>query len=259
MVEAKSTQTAPDAPALERSGRDQASEDPGVQTDEGGQSSALRREMERYAFVKWVLRLLAAALILAGASVAAVVIAGVMVRKRPTYTLVAPPSLAAEADAFYAGEPEANLDDLIIFLNTTLPLMHKVDDRGSPDLLLLRSLVTPAIYEEVRAELGRSARTAKQNLIIQNLVITRIEDVDVKKDRGRVGAYVKGYLTIIIQSRNKHVIMPYRAEVVMDLTPPSRLNRFPFVMVRREVRTDKAATEWDSVRAMANVQGSKGK
>jgi hypothetical protein len=33
------------------------------------------------------------------------------------------------------------------------------------------------------------------------------------------------------------------------MAPPSRLNRFPFVLIRREWRIDKAALEWDETRA----------
>jgi hypothetical protein len=68
-------------------------------------------------------------------------------------------------------------------------------------------------------------------------------------ERGRLSAYVRGYLAIIVQSTNKPVVLPYRAEVLLEMAPPSRLNRFPFVLIRREWRIDKAALEWDETRA----------
>jgi hypothetical protein len=37
--------------------------------------------------------------------------------------------------------------------------------------------------------------------------------------------------------------------VLLEMAPPGRLNRFPFVLIRRDWRIDKTALAWDAIRA----------
>ena len=206
-------------------------------------------EVKRYAYVRWLLRVLTASVILNGAVITILFLAGLIAGQRPTLQLNAAPSLRAEADAVFGKNTEVNVDDLLLYVNTVLPLMHRVDDRGSPELPLLRGLVAPAVYDQAEAEARRGAPLAKKNYVIQNLVVTRVDDVVTDTERGRLSAYVRGYLAIIVQSTSKPVVLPYRAEVLLEKAPPGRLNRFPFVLIRRDWRIDKAATGWDESRA----------
>ena len=206
-------------------------------------------EVKRYAYVRWLLRVLTASVILNGVVIMILFLTGLVAGQRPTLQLNAAPSLRAEADAVFGKNTEVNVDDLLLYVNTVLPLMHRVDDRGSPELPLLRGLVAPAVYDKAEAEAKRSAPLAKKNYVIQNLVVTRVDDVITDTERGRLSAYVRGYLAIIVQTTNKPVVLPYRAEVLLEMAPPGRLNRFPFVLIRRDWRIDKAAIDWDEARA----------
>ena len=206
-------------------------------------------EVKRYAYVRWLLRVLTASVILNGVVLTILFLTGLVAGQRPTLQMNAAPSLRAEADAVFGKNTEVNVDDLLLYVNTVLPLMHRVDDRGSPELPLLRGLVAPAVYDKAEAEAKRSAPLAKKNYVIQNLVVTRVDDVITDTERGRLSAYVRGYLAIIVQTTNKPVVLPYRAEVLLEMAPPGRLNRFPFVLIRRDWRIDKAAIDWDEARA----------
>lgn len=168
--------------------------------------------------------------------------------QRPPMVMVAPDSLDESERTLFGADTEVSVDDLYLYLNSTLPLMHQLDETGAPNLLLLRGMVAPELYEEAAFELAKSEKQAKKNFIVQNLIITRIQDVVVDKERGRVNAYVKGYLAIIVQSRGKNVILPYRADVIMDMQPPSRLNRFPFQMLKRQWKVGQTAMDWDGTR-----------
>lgn len=206
-------------------------------------------EIKRYAYVRWLLRVLIASVILNGIVLLVLFVTGLMAGQRPTMQLNAAPSLRAEADAVFGKKTDVNVDDLLLYINTVLPLMHRLDDRGAPELPLLRGLVAPAVFDKAESEAKRSAPLAKKNFVIQSLVVTRVDDVVTDNERGRLSAYVRGYLAIIVQSTNKPVVLPYRAEVLLEMAPPSRLNRFPFVLIRREWRIDKAALEWDETRS----------
>ena len=211
--------------------------------------SAVASENKRYAYVSWLLRVLNASILTNAFCLVLLVMTAIMAGRRPLVQLNGPPSLRAEAQEMFGRDTEVNVDDLLIYLNTVLPLMHRIDDRGAPELPLLRGLIAPSVYEMAQKEAERGAKLAKKNFIVQNLVVTKVEEVEILRDRGRISAYVRGYLAIIIQSKNKSIILPYRAEVLMEMAPPSRLNRFPFVLIRREWKTDKAALEWDTLRA----------
>lgn len=211
--------------------------------------SAVAIENKRYAYVSWLLRVLNVSILTNAFCLILLVMTAIMAGRRPVVQLIGPPSLRAEAQEMFGRDTEVNVDDLLIYLNTVLPLMHRIDDRGAPELPLLRGLIAPSVYEMAQKEAERGAKLAKKNFIIQNLVVTKVEEVEILRDRGRISAYVRGYLAIIIQSKNRPIILPYRAEVLMEMAPPSRLNRFPFVLIRREWKTDKAALEWDTQRA----------
>jgi len=206
-------------------------------------------ELRRHAYVGWLLNILTLSLMVNVFVVLVLLVAGWQAGVRPQMQLTAPNSLRKEADITF-GKEDVNLDDMLLFINTVLPLMHRLDDRGDPDLPLLRGLVAPDIFAKAESDASRQAVQAKKHFIIQNLVVTRIEDVEQDSKHGRVSCYVRGYLAIIIQSSKKNVVLPYRAELLLEMAPPSRLNRFPFVLVKREWRIDQAALDWDSERTV---------
>ena len=216
--------------------------------------SAMGKELKRYAYVKWLLRVLTVSILINVAVVAMLFVAGLLAGHRPLVQVTARPSLAAEAEAFFGSETKVSADDLLFFLNTVLPLMHRIDDRGNPELPLLRGMISPKEYERVEKEMVRLSDLAKKNIAIQNLVVTRVEDVEQDSSGSRISAYVRGYLAIIVQTSNRFTVVPYRAQVLLELNPPSRLNRFPFVLLKRDWRMDKAAIDWDAERAAMKAE-----
>ena len=217
----------------------------------------MHNEVKRYAYVRWLLRVLALSIGINYACLLVLLIAGIISGQKPAMQLNAAPSLKAESEEFFGKKTEVNIDDLLLYVNTVLPLMHRLDDRGAPDLPLLRGLVAPAVFEKADQEAKRSTPLAKKNFVIQNLVVTRVTDVVTDNDRGRLSAYVQGYLVIVVQSTNKPVVLPYRAEILLEMSPPSRLNRFPFVLIRRDWRIDKAALDWDESRGQSSLTATK--
>lgn len=218
---------------------------------EGTLGAPLAAEIKRYAFVRWLLRLLGASLALNAFAAAVLVLAGVLAMRRPPQHLVAEPSLKSAASALFGHDTQVNVDDLLLYLNTVLPLLHRLDDRGAPDLPLLRGLISAREYEIAAAEAARDVALARKNFVVQSLILTRVDDVAADNDHGRISAYVRGYLAILVQSTSRAVVLPYRAEVLLEMAPPSRLNRFPFVLIKRQWKINQAALEWDKARAPA--------
>lgn len=219
--------------------------------------SAVHNEVKRYAYVRWLLRVLGLSIGINYVCLLVLLIAGLVAGQKPVLQLNAAPSLKADAEDSFGKKTEVNIDDLLLYVNTVLPLMHRLDDRGAPDLPLLKGLVSPSVFEKADQEAKRSTPLAKKNFVIQNLVVTRLTDVVTDNDRGRLSAYVHGYLVIVVQSTNKPVILPYRAEILLEMSPPSRLNRFPFVLIRRDWRMDKAALDWDESRSKSSLSTAK--
>ncbi len=208
-------------------------------------------EIKRYSYVRWLLRILTASLALNVFAAAALALAGIFAGHRPAMQLTARASLRSEATQMFGRDTQVNVDDLLLYLNTVLPLMHRLDDRGAPDLPLLRGLISVHEYEKAAAEAARDLAIAKKNFVVQSLVITRVEDVEADNAHGRISAYVRGYLAIIVQSTSRPVVLPYRAEVLLEMAPPSRLNRFPFVLIKRDWKVSRAAIDWDAARVLA--------
>ena len=206
-------------------------------------------ELKRYAFVRWLLRVLGVSAMLNVFVLLCLGMGWILAGQRPLMQLTAPTSMREEADAFF-GKTEINYDDLLLFIHTTLPLLHQIDDRGAAAMPLLRGMISPSVFEVAAREAGRATQLAKKHYAVQNLVVTRVTDIIADSKRGRVSCYVRGYLAIIIQSSGKNVILPYRAQVLLEMIPPSRLNRFPFMLVKRDWRIDKEALAWDAERAL---------
>ena len=154
------------------------------------------------------------------------------------------PSLKEAAAAFY-GVPDISYDAVAFFLNGCLPLLYAIDDSGHPLLPLAQGLVAPEVYGDAERRLGASGPDVQANRMTQGLALTGIADVVTDARSGRAAAYVRGYLTVTVRHAEAQ-FFPWRAQVLLAINPVSRLNPYPFYILRCEERTGPEAPAWDS-------------
>jgi len=164
-------------------------------------------------------------------------------RQKPPVVVRARPSLKEAAAAFYGG-PEITYDQMAFFLQGCLPLLVAADGSGHPFLPLVQGLVAPEIYRAAEQGLNRSGGAMAANRMTQALTLTGVEDVVSDAPSGRAGAYLRGYLTVTVR-RAAAEFFPWRARVVLAVNPVSRLNPYPFYLLRCEQRTGPEALAWD--------------
>jgi len=164
-------------------------------------------------------------------------------RQKPPVVVRARPSLKEAATAFY-GRPEITYDQMAFFLQGCLPLLVAADGSSHPLLPLVQGLVAPEIYRAAEQELNRSGRAMTANRMTEALTLTGVEDVVSDAASGRAGAYLRGYLTVTVRQA-KAEFFPWRARVVLAVNPVSRLNPYPFYLLRCEQRTGPEALAWD--------------
>ena len=164
-------------------------------------------------------------------------------RKSPV-VVRAGPSLK-EAAAKYYGEPDVAYDAVAFFLNGCLPLLYSVDDSGHPLFALVQGMVAPEIYSQAERRLNSSGPEVKANRVTQGLALTGVSDVVADARSGRAAAYVRGYLTVTLRHAEAQ-FFPWRAQVLLAVNPVSRLNPYPFYVLRCEERTGPEAPAWDS-------------
>jgi hypothetical protein len=133
---------------------------------------------------------------------------------------------------------------MAFFLHGCLPLLVAADDTGHPLLPLVQGLVAPSIYDTAEKSLSQSEPTMAANRMTQALTITGVDQVMADPKSGRAGAYLRGYLTVTLR-RAQAEFFPWRAQVVLAVNPVSRLNPYPFYLLRCEQRTGPAASAWD--------------
>ncbi len=163
-------------------------------------------------------------------------------RKAPLVVRAAP-SLKEAAATFYGATP-VSYDQLVFFLQGSLPLLYSLDERGHPLLPLAQGLVAPDVYHEAERRLTASERDVRANRMTQSLTITGVSDVVADSKSGRAAAYVRGYLTITVPQQNA-TFFPWRAQALLEANPVSQLNPYPFYLLRLEKKLGAEAVAWD--------------
>lgn len=162
---------------------------------------------------------------------------------KPAIVVRAAPSLKEAAAAFY-GVPEISYDQVAFFLHGCLPLLYAADDGGHAMLPLAQGLVAPDIYSEAEHRLNESGADVAANGMTQSLSITGMTDVVADAKSGRAAARLRGYLTVTAH-RTEARFFPWRARALLEVNPGSRLNPYPFYLLRFEQRTGPEALAWD--------------
>jgi hypothetical protein len=168
--------------------------------------------------------------------------------KQPVVVRAAP-SLKQAAAAFY-GDREVSYDQLAFFLNGCLPLLYATDDGGHSLLPLAQGLVAPEIYDEAEKRLNAARPEVLSHAMTQGLTLTEVTGVVADSASGRAAAYLRGYVTVTVD-RAAARFFPWRARVLVEANPVSRLNPYPFYLVRCEQRTGPQALAWDDSAADA--------
>ena len=171
-------------------------------------------------------------------------------QRKPAVVVRAAPSLKESAAAYY-GAPEVSYDQVAFFLHGCIPLLYATDDDGHAMLPLAQGLVSPEIYGEAEHRLNESGADVAANRMTQTLTITGLTDVVADARSGRAAARVRGYLTVTMR-RSEARFFPWRARVLLEVNPVSRLNPYPFYLLRFEQRTGPAALAWDAERDEAD-------
>ena len=153
------------------------------------------------------------------------------------------------AAAFY-GVTDISYDQLVFFLHGCLPLLYTVDDGGHPLLPLAEGLIAPAIYEEAEKRLNTDAKEVEANHMTQSLTLTGISDVVADTRSARAAAYARGYVTVTV-GHDSTTIFPWRAQVVLQANPVSRLNPYPFYLAELTAKVGPDALAWDRTHSSA--------
>jgi hypothetical protein len=164
-------------------------------------------------------------------------------QRKPAVVIRAAPSLKEAAAAFY-GVPEISYDQMAFFLHGCLPLLYATDDGGHRLLPLAQGLVAPEIYTAAEHRLNQSGPAVLANRITQSLTITGVSDVVADARSRRAAAYVRGYVTVTVRHAEAE-FFPWRARVLLEASPMSRLSPWPFYLLRFEARAGAAAPAWD--------------
>lgn len=228
---------------LRRRVRRTAADDPGVP-----RGTDMPREVwTHYRHFSWVIHEQRLILLILGVflanGIAVWVLAFDLGRKHPA-VVRSGPSLKEAAAAFY-GFPDISYDAVAFFLNGCLPLLYAIDDSGHPLLPLAQGLVAPEVYGDAERRLGASGPDVQANRMTQGLALTGVTDVVTDARSGRAAAYVRGYLTVTVRHAEAQ-FFPWRAQVLLAINPVSRLNPYPFYILRCEERTGPDAPAWDS-------------
>jgi len=212
----------------------------------------VQHELRRFGHVRWLIRSLKLSQITNVVALLVILFAAFAASSRDTVYLKGTASLRTAENELIGEGSEVGVDDLYLYLHSVLPVLHRLDSRGFPDLAMVQGVVAPEVFQEARTDLLSNRSVAEDHLVIQGLTLETIEDVLVDSKRGRISAYVKGFLTVIIQSSGKHAVLPYRSEVLLEITPPTEQNRFPLFLISRQWRISDAALDWDQQRSAAN-------
>lgn len=209
--------------------------------------------MRNYAFVEWLLRIVTGSLVVNLAIMVALIAANYSAGSKKNVFVQAPPTLGA-LTADYFKSDGIRFDEVATSIATILPLLHHVDENGSPLFALLQGAVSPDIYREAEAGIKKSMPDVKKNSAIQNLNITSVGEMEADPKLRRVSCYVRGYFSVTFQASGKSRSVPYRAEVLLEKNTGGNLNALPYTLIRRIERIGQAATNWDEERSAAKTR-----
>lgn len=211
----------------------------------GAPPSIVQQHFKHFAFTTYILRSMAAMMVALLIANVAVWFAAHQLSSKPALLYRALPSLKAQADAHFKMD-DVSFDSVAFFVTSTLPLLHGVNDGDYGPLELARGMVAPSIITEARQSFERDMGVIRKNMIHQNLYITEVTHVVSDPKTRRVGAYAKGWLVVAVRKgATPAILIPYRADVVLEANPPSKLNPSPYYLLRREERINDAAIAWD--------------
>jgi hypothetical protein len=203
--------------------------------------------MRNYAFAEWLLRAVTGSLFINLAIMAALIVANYSAGNKQKVFIQAPPTLHALTSDYYKSDG-IRFDEVATSIATILPLLHHVDEEGSPLFALLQGAVSPDIYREAEAGIKKSMPEVKRNSAVQNLNITSVGEMEADPKLRRVSCYVRGYFSVTFQTSGKSRSVPYRAEVLLEKNTGGNLNALPYTLIRRIERIGQAATNWDAER-----------
>jgi hypothetical protein len=207
------------------------------------------RHYRNFAWVIYEQRVVMLVLVFLAATTGWVWVVALRLEHKPPVVIRAPASLKEAAAAFY-GVTDISYDQLVFFLHGCLPLLYTVDDGGHPLLPLAEGLIAPAIYEEAEKRLNTDAKEVEANHMTQSLTLTGISDVVADTRSARAAAYVRGYVTVTMK-HDSTTIFPWRAQVVLQANPVSRLNPYPFYLAELTAKVGPDALAWDRTHSSA--------
>lgn len=122
------------------------------------------------------------------------------------------------------------------FIGHTLGTLNSFNFETPPRTDWLVGRVNPDILNHARSRNQEYQRQIESSGMIQSLTITRIEDVFRSANGKRVTANARGYLTRIVMgergTREQSVTIPYRARVVILISPENRLNAGEYYLMQ---------------------------
>lgn len=192
-------------------------------------------------WTNWQVIILAVACVIATALSYAITHRGLMV-------IDLPESLRSQVYTQYA-TTDPDRDEFDRFVLSTLGTLHQFDYKSSPNIEILKGLVNPDIYMKVQQSYQASSEQIHTKGIIQELHISKIDNVYPSVNGKRYSATVKGYLNVssTINDRKTQKFLPYRARVVVRLQPPSILNKSGYYLTQlSEFAGDEPARKFDA-------------
>lgn len=177
-------------------------------------------------------RLIALLIAALAAAAALVWTAAARLRDKPPLVVRAPASLRERA-AEFGGAPEVSYDQIAFFLSGCLPLLYASRAGEHPLLPLLQGLVAPPVYAEAERRLRASASAARERDATQSLNLTGVDRLVADGSSGRAAGEARGFVTVTTRGSAAR-LFPWSAHVLVEASPPGRLDPYPFVLLKVE-------------------------
>jgi hypothetical protein len=207
----------------------------------------VRYNASNYAYTEWLFSLVKIAIVVMSLAAAVLLFANLTAAHKDTVRINAPDTLSVLADKYFHVEG-LKFDQIATSVITVLTLKHHVDEGGAPYFVLLQGMVAPHIYMRAETGLKKAISEIKKTMIIQNLNITSIDDLETDPKSKRVSCYVRGYFSTTSRLDGQTRIVPYRAEVLLELNTVGNLNPLPFTMIDLQEKVGPEAVSWDKSR-----------
>ncbi len=192
------------------------------------------------------------------------IVAAEMASRRPVQMIATKGDLREQIRAHFADTAVSTTvvkDPLVAFLHIVLPIRHGITPSGAPFLVLLQGLMTSELYEQTAATVQRNLGAVQTHGMSESLMIEGVTDIDEDRKLQRVSVVVTGRLLIQATQTARGAPMalsrPYRAIVVLDVLPASKLNPYGYFIVSLREATSEASVqafdrEQETKRARAN-------